>query len=76
MFIKRIRMKRNWSYSAVLLSVIVLSACDDDRGPSGPRGQEAFERYVSIGTSVSMGVQGGLLSTRHCCWLRFIRELR
>jgi lysophospholipase L1-like esterase len=58
MFITRIRMKRYWSYSAVLLSVIVLSACgDDDGGPSGPRGQEAFDRYVSIGTSVTMGVQ-------------------
>jgi len=64
-------MKRNWSYSAVLFSAVLLSACgDDEREPSGPRGQEAFERYVSLGTSVSMGVQsaGVFYATQQHAW--------
>jgi hypothetical protein len=49
-------MKRNWSVSAGVLAVVVLAACSDDR-TTGPAGQEAFSRYVAIGTSLSMGVQ-------------------
>ena len=63
-------MKRNWSFSAVLLSVIALGACDDDNQVVAPRGQEAFERYVSIGTSVTMGVQsdGVFYATQQHAW--------
>jgi lysophospholipase L1-like esterase len=49
-------MKRNWSLSAGAVAVVVLAACSEDR-TTGPAGQDAFQRYVSIGTSVSMGVQ-------------------
>ena len=48
-------MKRSWFFRPVL-GVILLSACRDD-GTTGPVGQDAFARYVAIGTSVSMGVQ-------------------
>jgi len=49
-------MKRNWSLSAGALALVVLAACSDDR-TTGPAGQEAFSRYVAVGTSLSMGVQ-------------------
>ena len=49
-------MKRNWSLSAGAIAVFVLAACSEDR-TTGPAGQDAFARYVAIGTSVSMGVQ-------------------
>ena len=34
----------------------MLAGCSDDR-TTGPAGQEAFAKYVAIGTSLSMGVQ-------------------
>jgi hypothetical protein len=49
-------MKRNWSFSAGALAIVVLAACSEDR-TTGPAGQDAFQRYVAIGTSLSMGVQ-------------------
>lgn len=49
-------MKRNWSFSVGAVSLVLLAACSEDR-TTGPAGQEAFAKYVSIGTSVSMGVQ-------------------
>jgi lysophospholipase L1-like esterase len=49
-------MKRTWSLSVVAFASIALVACSEDR-TTGPAGQEAFDTYVSIGTSVSMGVQ-------------------
>jgi hypothetical protein len=49
-------MKRNWSLSAGAVALVVLAACSDDR-TTGPAGQDAFARYVAIGTSLSMGVQ-------------------
>jgi hypothetical protein len=49
-------MKRNWSFSAGALALVVLASCSEDR-TTGPAGQAAFERYVAIGTSLSMGVQ-------------------
>lgn len=49
-------MKRNWSFAAGALALVVLAACHDDR-TTGPAGQAAFTRYVAIGTSLSMGVQ-------------------
>lgn len=49
-------MKRCLSFSAVAVAFVVLAACSDDRA-TGPSGQDAFARYVAIGTSLSMGVQ-------------------
>ena len=49
-------MKRNWSFAAGAVSLLVLAACSDDR-TTGPAGQEAFTRYVAMGTSLTMGVQ-------------------
>jgi len=49
-------MKRKWSFSAGAVALVVLAACSQDR-TTGPAGQAAFQRFVSIGTSVSMGVQ-------------------
>src|ERR671926_838890 len=49
-------MKRTWSLSVIAFTTIALVACSEDR-TTGPAGQDAFARYVSIGTSVSMGVQ-------------------
>src|SRR5437016_72572 len=49
-------MKRKWSFFAGSLALVVLAACSQDR-TTGPAGQAAFQRFVSIGTSVSMGVQ-------------------
>jgi len=49
-------MKRNWSFFAGALALVVLASCSQDR-TTGPAGQAAFQRFVSIGTSVSMGVQ-------------------
>jgi hypothetical protein len=49
-------MKRNWSLFAGIVSLVVLAGCSDDR-TTGPAGQEAFARYVAVGTSLSMGVQ-------------------
>ena len=49
-------MKRNWSIAASAVALVVLAACSEDR-TTGPAGQDAFARYVSLGTSVSMGVQ-------------------
>src|ERR1051325_11344630 len=49
-------MKRTWSLSAIALASIAIVACSEDR-TTGPAGQEAFSKYVAIGTSLSMGVQ-------------------
>ncbi|MFL5509892.1 MAG: hypothetical protein ACJ79J_09915 [Gemmatimonadaceae bacterium] len=49
-------MKRNWSLAAGALALVALGACSEDR-TTGPAGQEAFARYVAIGTSLTMGVQ-------------------
>ena len=60
-------MKRNWFYC--VFPAVLLAACSDD-DPVGPAGQEAFERYVSIGTSVSMGIQsdGVFYATQQHAW--------
>ena len=49
-------MKRSWSLCVVAFASVALVACSDDR-TTGPAGQDAFSRYVAIGTSLSMGVQ-------------------
>jgi hypothetical protein len=62
-------MNRNWSFSAGALALVVLASCSEDR-TTGPAGQAAFERYVSIGTSVSMGIQsdGVYYATQQHSW--------
>ena len=62
-------MKRTWSLSVVAFASLALVACSEDR-TTGPAGQEAFDRYVSIGTSVSMGVQsdGVYYATQQHAW--------
>lgn len=63
-------MTRNWflhAGAAVLLVSAV--ACEPDR-IEGPKGTEAFARYVSIGTSVSMGYmsEGVYFATQQTAW--------
>ena len=62
-------MKRNWSYSVGAVTLVLLAACSEDR-TTGPAGQDAFAKYVSIGTSVSMGVQsdGVYYATQQHAW--------
>src|SRR5919205_3501285 len=62
-------MKRTWSLSVIAFTTIALVACSEDR-TTGPAGQDAFSRYVSIGTSVSMGVQsdGVYYATQQHAW--------
>jgi hypothetical protein len=62
-------MKRNWSLFAAAVALVVVAACSDDR-TTGPAGQDAFARFVSIGTSVSMGVQsdGVYYATQQHAW--------
>ncbi|HEV7387750.1 MAG TPA: SGNH/GDSL hydrolase family protein [Gemmatimonadaceae bacterium] len=62
-------MKRNWSLAAGALTLVFLASCSEDR-TTGPAGQAAFQRYVAIGTSVSMGVQsdGVYYATQQHAW--------
>jgi lysophospholipase L1-like esterase len=71
-------MKRSWSFStrswtlSVAAIALLVGACSDD-GPGpiiGPEAEAAFDRYVSIGTSVSMGVQsdGVFYATQQHAW--------
>jgi hypothetical protein len=50
-------MKSRVSVAAIALSISGLVACGGGDRTTGPAGQEAFARYVAIGTSLSMGVQ-------------------
>lgn len=63
-------MKGKWLFAAgpaVLLASAV--ACEPDR-IEGPKGSEAFARYVSIGTSVSMGYmsEGVYFASQQKAW--------
>ena len=63
-------MTRNWFLSAGSVALLLsVAACEPDR-VTGPKGQEAFTSYVSIGTSVSMGYQSGgvYYSTQQGAW--------
>src|SRR2546423_11501880 len=68
-------MKRNWSLFAGAVVFVVLAACTDDR-TTGPAGQEAFSRYVAIGTSLSMGVQsdGVVYFSQQHDWTRLLAQ--
>jgi hypothetical protein len=65
-------MTRDWFLPAGAVALLLsVTACEgDDVRITGPRGQEAFARYVSIGTSVSMGVQsdGVFYATQQTAW--------
>ena len=51
-------MKSRLSVAAGVVSIVGLVACGGGGDKTtGPVGQEAFTRYVAIGTSLSMGVQ-------------------
>jgi len=66
-------MKRNWSFSAGAIALVVLAACNDDR-TTGPAGQAAFTRYVAMGTSLTMGVQsdGVVFFTQQHDWTKLL----
>lgn len=64
-------MKRSLLLMGGALAVAAMSACESDSDTvTGPKGQDAFARYVAIGTSVSMGVQseGVLYTTQQTAW--------
>ena len=65
-------MTRNWFLSAGAVGLLVsIAACESDNVHiTGPKGQEAFAKYVSLGTSVSMGVmsEGVFYATQQTAW--------
>lgn len=65
-------MTRNWFLSAGAAGLLVsLAACKSDNVHiTGPKGQEAFAKYVSLGTSVSMGYmnEGVYFATQQTAW--------
>jgi hypothetical protein len=51
-------MTRRWAFALSALSVLSLTACEEDFVDRvGVDGTDAFQNYVSVGTSISMGVQ-------------------
>ena len=77
-------MTRNWFLSASAFALLSLAACERDSDHiQGPKGQEAFDRYVAIGTSLTMGVQsdGVAYFTQQADWTscsrsRHLRRIR
>ena len=65
-------MTRNWFLSAGAVALLVsIAACESDNVHiTGPKGQEAFAKYVSLGTSVSMGYmnEGVYYATQQTAW--------
>ncbi len=63
-------MTRNWSLVPCALLLAGVAACNDSKVSIGPVGRAAFERYVAIGTSVSMGwnADGVTFSTQQHSW--------
>lgn len=57
--------------AAIAVAALVLAACESGGAhATGPRGSDAFSRFVAIGTSVTMGVQSGgvLYDTQVQAW--------
>ena len=53
-------MTRRWALALSALTVLSLAACEESFVDEvGVEGTSAFDRYVAIGTSISMGVQSG-----------------
>jgi hypothetical protein len=70
-------MTRNWFLSAGALALLSLAACESDSAHiTGPKGQEAFARYVAIGTSLTMGVQsdGVAYFTQQGDWTKLLAQ--
>src|SRR6188474_3401723 len=65
-------MTRNWFLSVGAVGLLMsVAACESDSvHVTGPKGQDAFARYVAIGTSVSMGIQsdGVYYATQQHAW--------
>ena len=65
-------MTRKWFLSGGAIGLVVsLAACNSDNlHITGPKGQEAFAKYVSLGTSVSMGYmnEGVYFATQQTAW--------
>ena len=64
-------MTRNWFLSAGAIGLLSLAACESDNVHiTGPKGQEAFAKYVSLGTSVSMGYmnEGVYYASQQTAW--------
>jgi hypothetical protein len=65
-------MTRNWFLSVGAVGLVLsIAACEDDSVHiTGPKGQEDFARYVSLGTSVSMGYmnEGVFYATQQTAW--------
>lgn len=65
-------MTRNWFLSAGAVALVLsVVACEGDNAHiTGPKGQEAFATYVSLGTSVSMGYmnEGVYYATQQSAW--------
>ena len=65
-------MTRNWFLSAGAVGLLLsVAACEnDDVHVTGPKGQDDFAKFVSIGTSVSMGIQsdGVYYATQQTAW--------
>jgi hypothetical protein len=68
--------KRSWFFPVAAVAAMVPSACRSDR-TTGPAGQDAFARYVAIGTSVSMGVQsdGVYYASQQHAWPSLLAHL-
>jgi lysophospholipase L1-like esterase len=70
-------MTRNWFLSVGALALLSLAACENDNANvTGPKGQEAFARYVAIGTSLTMGVQsdGVAYFTQQGDWTKLLAQ--
>ena len=69
-------MTRTWFFAAGSAALLLsLAACEgDDVKITGPKGQEAFTRYVAMGTSLTMGVQsdGVLYSSQLEDWTKLL----
>ena len=63
-------MTRRWALAFTAFGVVFLTACPRDDAAPGPEGGRAFERYVSIGTSISEGWQsdGVVYSSQVNAW--------
>src|ERR1700682_5728850 len=65
-------MTRKWFLSGGAIGLVVsLAACNSDNlHITGPKGQEAFAKYVALGTSVSMGYmnEGVYFATQQTAW--------
>jgi lysophospholipase L1-like esterase len=64
-------MTRRWALASGALATLSLAACQSDSlNQVGPDGGSSFDRYVAIGTSVSMGTQsdGVIYYTQVTSW--------